>query len=86
MTHWRLAPQWQWGVGSQARLAAVWKDYDVGVAVTKKTIAGVTVREITHTGAAYLIDGSGHERALFLYPFHTADIVGAMRTMLASAG
>jgi cytochrome oxidase Cu insertion factor (SCO1/SenC/PrrC family) len=85
-THWRLAPQWQWGVGSRAQLASVWKDYAVGVEVTTKTIAGVTVHEITHTGAAYLIDGSGHERALLLYPFRTADVVGAMRTMLSADG
>ena len=35
-----------------AELARVWKPYDVGVEVTNKTIAGVKVRYITHTGAA----------------------------------
>ena len=45
-------------------------------------IAGVTLREITHTGAAYLIDSSGYERALFLYPFETSDVVAAAREML----
>lgn len=84
--HWRLAPQWQWGLGTHAELASVWRRYQIGVLVTKKTIAGITVREITHTEAAYLIDGSGYERALLLYPFGTADVVGAMRSMLASAG
>ena len=84
--HWRLAPQWRWGIGSQAQLADVWRRYQVGVQVTKKVIAGVTVREITHTGAAYLIDGAGYERALFLYPFDTADVVEAMRGMLSGSG
>jgi cytochrome oxidase Cu insertion factor (SCO1/SenC/PrrC family) len=84
--HWRLAPQWEWGTGPAAQLASVWRRYLVGVEVTKKTVAGVTVREITHTGATYLIDGSGHERALFLYPFRVSDVVGAMRTMLSAAG
>ena len=33
------------------------------------------VRYITHTGAAYLIDANGDERALFLYPFTTDQVV-----------
>ncbi len=81
--HWRLAPGWRWGTGSYAQLARVWKSYFVGVEVAKQTIAGVKVRRITHTGAAYLIDGTGHERALFLYPFTTADVVSAARQLLA---
>ena len=80
--HWSLAPGWRWGVGAQAKLAAVWKSYGVAVLTTTKTIAGVTVRNITHTGAAYLIDSSGYERALFLYPFETSDVVSAARQML----
>jgi cytochrome oxidase Cu insertion factor (SCO1/SenC/PrrC family) len=83
--HWRLAPGWRWGTGTFAALAAVWRHYDVGVAVTKKTIAGVTVREITHTGAAYLLDAHGYERALFLYPFTTAQVVNAAKNMLSDA-
>jgi cytochrome oxidase Cu insertion factor (SCO1/SenC/PrrC family) len=82
--HWRLAPGWRWGVGSYAALARVWKDYAVGVQVTQKTIAGVKLRNIVHTGAAYLIDADGYERALFLYPFTTAQVVAAARTMLGT--
>jgi protein SCO1 len=81
--HWRLAPGWRWGVGNYARLAKVWRSYGVGVAVTQKTIAGIKVRQITHTGAAYLIDADGYERALFLYPFTTAQVVSAARNMLS---
>jgi cytochrome oxidase Cu insertion factor (SCO1/SenC/PrrC family) len=81
--HWKLGPGWRWGTGTDAQLAAVWKDYGVYVGVTKKTIAGVTVRDITHTGAAYLIDGRGDERALFLYPFDRAQVIDAAKDMLA---
>jgi protein SCO1/2 len=82
--HWRLGKSWRWGVGSQAQLAKVWQDYGVAVQVTRKTIAGVRIRQITHTGAAYLIDAEGYERALFLYPFTTAQVVGAARQMLGT--
>jgi cytochrome oxidase Cu insertion factor (SCO1/SenC/PrrC family) len=79
--HWQLAPGWLWGTGTQANLASVWKSYYVDVLVTRKKIAGVSVRNITHTGAAYLIDSSGYERALFLYPFQTSDVVDAARNL-----
>jgi protein SCO1/2 len=82
--HWRLAPGWRWGLGSYSRLADVWKHYAVGVQVTEKTIAGVKVRNIVHTGAAYLIDANGYERALFLYPFTRDQVVTAARAMLSS--
>jgi protein SCO1/2 len=76
--HWDLNASWHWGVGRPSQLARVWKNYEVGVQVTKKTIAGVTVREISHTEAAYLIDSTGHERALLMYPFQTADVIRAL--------
>lgn len=82
--HWNLASEWQWGTGSQAQLAAVWRNYEIGVTVTKETIDGITLHEITHTAATYLIDPSGHIRALLLYPFTSAEIVQAMRTMLTT--
>jgi protein SCO1/2 len=82
--HWRLAKGWRWGVGSQAELAKVWRDYAVAVQVSQKTIAGVRIRQITHTGAAYLIDADGYERALFVYPFTTAQVVNAARNMLGT--
>jgi protein SCO1 len=79
--HWRLAPSWRWGVGSYAKLARVWRSYAVAVAVSKQTVAGVIVRRITHTGAAYLIDADGYERTLFLYPFTTGEVVSAARDL-----
>jgi len=83
--HWKLAPGWKWGAGTYAQLAKVWKRYYVYVGVTKKTFAGVRVRYITHTGAAYLIDRRGYERALFLYPFDTAQVVNAAKDMLSGS-
>ena len=81
--HWRLAPGWRWAIGSYGELADVWKRYAVGVQVTEKKIAGIKVRNIVHTGAAYLIDAHGYERALFLYPFTTGQVVSATRDMLS---
>ncbi len=75
---WRLTPQWRWAVGSGSRLASVWRRYQIGVAVATKRIAGVTVHEISHTEAAYLIDARGYERALFLWPFQADDVRAAL--------
>jgi cytochrome oxidase Cu insertion factor (SCO1/SenC/PrrC family) len=71
---WELVPQWRWAVGRPALLAAVWRNYKVGVQVTTKRIAGTTINYITHTEAAYIIDRTGHERALFLWPFYPQDV------------
>jgi protein SCO1 len=79
--HWKLAPGWRWGVGTVSKLSPVWKSYEIGVSWTTRKIAGITIRKITHSGAAYLIDGSGYERALFLYPFTTSEVVGAAKSI-----
>jgi protein SCO1/2 len=66
-------PQWRWATGSPARLRAVWRDYHIQVVPTK--------RDIAHTEAAYLIDGNGDQRALFLWPFHAGDVAAALKTL-----
>jgi cytochrome oxidase Cu insertion factor (SCO1/SenC/PrrC family) len=71
---WHLTPQWRWAVGGFRRLASVWRRYQVAVEVRKKTIAGVTVREISHVEAAFLVDPAGYQRALYLYPFAASDV------------
>ena len=71
---WELVPQWRWAVGPPAQLAAVWRRYQVGVKVTTKRIAGTTIHYVTHTEAAFILDASGHERALFLWPFYPQDV------------
>jgi len=75
---WRLLPQWRWGLGSYAQLARVWAKYAIGVQVQTKTLAGVTVHEVTHTEAAYVIDPAGNERALFLYPYRADAVARAV--------
>jgi cytochrome oxidase Cu insertion factor (SCO1/SenC/PrrC family) len=80
-THWHLGPEWRWGVGTQAQLARVWRAYDIGWQASTKTIAGVTVHQIAHTEGSYLIDASGHERALFLAPFSATDVLATIRDL-----
>ena len=82
--HWRLANSWIWGTGNESSLAAVWRRYAIAVEVTKKTIAGITVRYITHTEAAYVIDGDGHERALLLWPFTIGQASAAIQGAIVS--
>lgn len=84
LAKWRLVPQWRWAVGSKRELASVWRRYQIGVLVTTKKIAGVTVHEISHTEAAYVIDGSGYERALFLWPFRARDVLAVLQRLGSS--
>jgi cytochrome oxidase Cu insertion factor (SCO1/SenC/PrrC family) len=81
---WRVGSDWKWAIGSPRALASVWRRYGIGVQDVPRTLAGVTVHEITHTEAAYLIDRSGHERALFVWPF-TARTVENTVTSLAGS-
>jgi cytochrome oxidase Cu insertion factor (SCO1/SenC/PrrC family) len=66
---WHLLPQWRWAVGSPAQLAAAWKDYFTVVSTSTESVAGSTVRFITHSKMAYLVDGHGYERVLFGWPY-----------------
>jgi protein SCO1/2 len=81
---WRLVPQWRWAVGQPSRLASVWKRYKIAVQDQTKKVAGITVHEIAHTEAAFVIDPSGHQRALFLWPFQAQDVEKALRDLAAS--
>ena len=76
---WHLVPQWRWAVGRPSQLAAVWRRYGVGVRVVTEHVAGTTINYITHTEAAYVIDSTGHERALFFWPFYPQDVKHALR-------
>jgi len=78
---WHLVPQWHWGVGRPVQLAEVWQRYEVGVSVVTKRIAGTAIRYITHTEAAYVVDSSGHERALFVWPFYPQDVERELRQL-----
>ena len=78
---WRLVAGWHWAAGRYRQLAPVWKRYDVGVLDRKTVVDGHAIHDVSHTEAAYLIDASGHERALFLYPFVAADVTSALRRL-----
>jgi cytochrome oxidase Cu insertion factor (SCO1/SenC/PrrC family) len=82
---WRLAPEWRWGVGSPRQLTSVWKAYKIDVIDQPKTIAGVTVHQITHTEGAFIVDPSGHQRALYLWPFRAVDVMHTLRQLAASS-
>jgi cytochrome oxidase Cu insertion factor (SCO1/SenC/PrrC family) len=78
---WHLGAPWRWAVGSAAELEAVWRHYEVGVTVAKKTYAGVTERQIVHTEAAFVIDPAGYQRALYIFPFQASDLAGTVRQL-----
>jgi cytochrome oxidase Cu insertion factor (SCO1/SenC/PrrC family) len=78
---WHLVPRWRWAVGSPAQLAAVWRRYEVGVKVTTRKIDRTTIHYITHTKAAFVLDSSGHERALFFWPFYPQDVERTLRQL-----
>jgi cytochrome oxidase Cu insertion factor (SCO1/SenC/PrrC family) len=81
---WRLGAGWRWAVGAPGALKKVWRDYDIGVQDAPNTVAGVTVHQISHTEAAYVLDARGDERALFLYPFRAADVERALKKLVAA--
>ena len=78
---WRLVPEWRWAVGRPADLAAVWKNYRIGVKVRKWRINGTVTYRIDHTEAAYVLDATGHERALFAWPFNPQDLEHVLRQL-----
>ena len=78
---WKLVPQWHWAVGSEPELARVWRSYHIDVLVSSKTIAGVPVHRVGHTEAAYVLDASGYQRALFLWPYSARGVVEMLREM-----
>jgi cytochrome oxidase Cu insertion factor (SCO1/SenC/PrrC family) len=78
---WRLVPKWRWAVGRPADLAVVWKNYRIGVKVTTWRINGTVTYRIDHTDAAYVLDATGHERALFSWPFNPQDVEQVLRQL-----
>jgi cytochrome oxidase Cu insertion factor (SCO1/SenC/PrrC family) len=76
---WRLVPAWHWGVGRYAQLARVWHSYKIGVLDRKTVVGGITVHDVSHTEASFVIDRKGYERALFLFPFSGGDVAAELR-------
>ena len=77
--HWQLGSNWRWAVGTRAQLAPIWRRYQVAVLFTSKTIDGITVHEVVHTEASFVVDSSGFERAVYLYPFSGSDLAQTVR-------
>ena len=80
---WHLGPEWSWALGGFKALSEVWRRYAIGVQVRTKTLGGVTVHDVDHTEAAYVIDRDGFERALFLWPYRARDVAAAVRRLAA---
>jgi protein SCO1/2 len=78
---WHLVPEWRWALGTYRKLAPVWQRYAIQVEARTKTLGGVTVHEVDHTEAAYVIDPRGFVRALFLYPYRANDVARAVRSV-----
>jgi protein SCO1/2 len=78
---WRLTSAFHWAVGSNAQLSPVWDAYGIQVLVTSTKVAGVRVHRVVHTEASYLIDASGNERALFVWPYTSATVVDALKRL-----
>jgi cytochrome oxidase Cu insertion factor (SCO1/SenC/PrrC family) len=78
---WRLVPEWRWAVGRPADLAGVWKNYRIAVKVTTWRINGTVTYRINHTEAAYVVDATGHERAMFDWPFNPQDLEHVLRQL-----
>jgi cytochrome oxidase Cu insertion factor (SCO1/SenC/PrrC family) len=81
---WRLDSNWRWAVGDPTRLARVWQAYKIGVRSRRQVIAGVTVHQVDHVEAAYVIDPQGDLRALFLFPFAASDLERTVRQLQRS--
>lgn len=72
---WKLTSDWHWAVGSPRALARVWRDYGIYVATDPKT------KDVAHTEAAVLLDATGHERALYIWPFGASGLLSGLRAV-----
>jgi protein SCO1/2 len=73
--HAEWAGNWHWLLGSRAKLAPVWRAYDVGV---KRTPG-----DILHTVVLYVIDPRGDLRAGYLFPFPARAVAETVQQLAA---
>jgi protein SCO1 len=78
---WKLGSNWHWAVGKPVALRRVWRAYEIAVLDSTKTVAGVTVHNISHTEGAFLIDRKGYQRAVYLFPFAASDVARTVRQL-----
>jgi len=81
MAKWKVPTAWRWAVGKPAALSGVWRAYGIGVRDAKRTVDGITIHDISHTEATYVVDRHGYERALFMYPFLPQDVRSAVERL-----
>ena len=81
MSKWKVSPAWRWAVGKPAVLSGVWRAYGIGVRDNKTTVNGITIHDVSHTEATYLVDRRGYQRALFMYPFLPQDVSAAVQRL-----
>jgi cytochrome oxidase Cu insertion factor (SCO1/SenC/PrrC family) len=78
---WSLVPEWRWAVGDAAALAPVWRRYGIEVITSTRKVAGVELRRVVHTEAAYVVDRRGDERAIFLWPYSAKGMIATLRSL-----
>jgi cytochrome oxidase Cu insertion factor (SCO1/SenC/PrrC family) len=78
---WSLGPEWHWAIGSGRALARVWRAYGIAVLVSTRRIAGIKVRNVVHTEAAYVVDPRGYERAIFVWPYSAQGMISTLRSL-----
>jgi cytochrome oxidase Cu insertion factor (SCO1/SenC/PrrC family) len=83
---WHLTANWHWAFGSRDQLARVWRAYGITVQTIPQRAAGITIKKLVHTEAAYIVDAQGYKRALFLWPFKTSTVEHAIRSLAGAAG
>ena len=86
LTKWKLRRNWYWAVGAPKALKRVWAAYKIAVQDTPKTITGITVHQISHTEASFVVDPHGYQRAVYLYPFRAADVARTVRRLAGAQG
>ncbi|HEX6839646.1 MAG TPA: SCO family protein [Polyangia bacterium] len=74
---WRFPAGWHWLLGRGAQLARVWRAYDIAV--------GAKANVIAHSGAVYVIDRSGFERAGVTAPFLPQFVADDFRVLARGA-
>ena len=57
----------------------MWRGYQVAVLTTSRKINGIVVHDVVHTEASFVVDATGHERAVYIYPFKGSDLAQTVR-------
>jgi cytochrome oxidase Cu insertion factor (SCO1/SenC/PrrC family) len=81
LAKWNAPSTWHWAVGKPGALARVWRAYGIGVRDDPRTVNGITIHNISHTEATYVVDRHGYQRALFMYPFLPQDVTHALERL-----